>query len=175
MQIKDLINAFSARLCHDLIGPLGTAQMALEINDEESLKRSIETAIARLEIFRAIFNQNPKLENVETKLNEYVKLNNLNFELKLVDAYLGSLYFWLMEKMHSKSEIKKQNDEIVLKAMSFSEAELDALRGTGQITPGTILPWLVYFQNEFRNKIQFQKINEKDWKIIITKEISSKS
>lgn len=169
MNVNETIKVFCARVCHDLIGPLGTSQMALEIEDMKSLQGSLNTAIFRLEVLRGIFSLNPKWENNKKNIIKYAQHQELDLQFDSDLEGLEIAIFWLLEKMGSKSKMKIKDDEIELEGVFFNQEEINAFEGKfeKEADARSILPALAFLNYKDFCVCNIQKKGEKNWKIEI--------
>ena len=144
----ELTDALITRICHDLINPIGTAQMVIEdlsCKEEEKnlLKNCIDQTAEKLDLFRTIFRQNTENEHSITLLYKYIKKNNLQVDVQNADSLKPALIFFLINKMISKSSIIIFEKEIVLQNIRLSEEEIEALEGRStELNAGNILPFI---------------------------------
>lgn len=164
---KILIDSAIARISHDLIGPLGTAQFAIENEDITIAENSIKQAIAKLEIFRSIFKVQINYEKSIKLIQEFIQIRQLKCEIKETKAS-PALIFFLIQKMLNKSEATFELSKITLNNFFLTKEEIDALQGSiDMISPGTILPYLAYMQFCSKNKLEITDLKENNWKILI--------
>lgn len=168
-----IVDAVLAKVCHDLINPVGTAQMALEqismgIDSNEILASCLQQTIDRLEIFRSLFRANVNLAHANDLLKKYIANNDLHCVIEDEIAH-PALMFFLLAKMASKSSIKssvnENGNEIICQAITIRQEELNALNGKCELTAATILPYLARISSD--REIIIEQLEEKTWKIII--------
>jgi hypothetical protein len=163
----NIIDNVISRICHDLIGPFGTAQLALENKDLEIAQNCIQQAIAKLEIFRSIFKTNVNYEKAIKLIEDFIQTKDLQCEIKETKAS-PALIFFLIQKMISKSEAIFEFSKISLKNFFFTPEEIDILQGKiHNITPGTTMAYLAYIQFYSKNKLEIKKLEENNWTITI--------
>ncbi len=166
----ELIDATVGKICHDLINPVGTAQMALEqinsgIDSNQALKTCLQQTIDRLEIFRSIFRISANADHAMDLIRKYIENNKLNCTLESPST-APCLLFFAIQKMSSKSSIAFIKNEIILNQITLREEEIKALEGTYQeISAGTIMPYIA--QLSIKKPLQIEQIEEKKWKITI--------
>ena len=172
LNILAIIDAVVTRICHDLINPIGTAQMALEqLNNEQNLETKtliancLEQACEKLDLFRTIFNINGQHDHAIELLYKYIKTHNLNIKIDDGTLLKTALMFFLIQKMTTKSSIRINNNEIILENIRLNEQEIQALEGNMQeINTGNVLPFLAQLIDG-KTKIMAQPPSS--WKIII--------
>lgn len=169
MNIPEIIDATIARICHDLIGPLGTAQMAIESGETQILHSCIEQAIEKLDLIRNTLRMNMKTENSMALLEKYIDNHQLNFKIR-EPWPIPSLIFFLAQKFSSKTTGVFVENEILLESFFLSEDEQNALMGKAtNISAGNILPYLAYLRYHEEYALKIQNPQEKTWKISIKK------
>lgn len=175
MTMLELVDSIITRICHDLINPVGTAQIALEqLKEYPDAKTEMENTIAscleqgteKLDLFRTIFKINKQGDDVALELlYKYIKKHNLQIEI--FDTNLRpALLFFLTQKMMKKSRIEFHSDKIVLENIRLNEEEIQALEGTiCEINAGNILPFIAQLMHG-KAKIIAQT-DPLNWQIII--------
>lgn len=171
--IKEIIEALITRIMHDLINPIGSAQMACEqikmgIESEQILDNCLNNAIEKLEIFRSLFKKSAEKKSVQANMElikKYIANNNLDFTIE-TNLNMPILTFFLTQKMTSKSVIKFIDNEITLESIFLKEEEIDALSSkANSINSGNILPYLAWL---YEKNISVEKENM-NWKVFIGK------
>jgi|GEM_PF-5503502 len=170
-----LVDAVLSRICHDLIGSFGTAQMAMEseelskINSEEITiaKDCINQAIAKLEIFKVIFKNQIISEKSTQIIQNFILSRNLDCTINKSIA-TPALIFFFVQKMISSSSVKFEMNQIMLKKFFLTQEEIDILSGKAlSITAGTILAYLAFLQFRDLHKLSIEKQEENNWIIQI--------
>lgn len=170
---KELIDSVVGKICHDLINPTGTAQMALEqmemgIDSKPILESCLQQMLDRLDIFRNVLRTNINHAHAMELIRRYIKNNDLNctFDPSSNNKItFPALVFFLLQKMSSKSQITVFESEIILEKMTLSQEEIDTLENKcEQVHTGNVMPYIAQLTSERKFNVQKQ---EGLWKITI--------
>ena len=167
---EEAMQAILTRFCHDLINPLGTAQLALEMNDKEILEKSINQSICKLEILRSVFRDMDEKKTLNN-LKEYIKQNNLDVVINHYENTLSGLIFCFLEKMISKSKITINETEILLEKFYFSEEEIAMLKTQTKLNAQNIFFYLAYLKYKNNYMIEIESKENHSWKVTLKKNI----
>lgn len=169
--INQIVSAVTSRICHDLINPIGSAQLAADhvkmgIGSNDLLDNCIKQAIARLDMFRKILHHSEN-DTKMAALKEHIEKEKLN--IKLDEKFDNAiLLFFLIQKMLGKSSIKIENNKIILEKMFLTEGEIEMLTAKKldeqTITTGNILPYIARINT--KGTITIEKRGE-NWEITI--------
>lgn len=169
MNIEEVIDATIARVCHDLIGPIGTALMALEQGENKILGTCLEQAVDKLDLLRSVLRANIKNDVACALIKKHIEKNGLKLELQC-GCELPGLLLFICQKFSSKSSATVKENEIYLKNFFLSQEEQDALLGVATHTsPGNIFPYIAYLNFRKSHKLKIDNLGEKNWKITIKK------
>lgn len=167
-KLQTIIDAILTKLCHDLINPLGSIQMAFEENEPKYLADSIKEALLKVDMYRFLYRDTVEHEMQYKKLQEYIKQTNLNIIINHEHVKLSTLIFFLSQKMLSKSSIVINQDSIELNYFFFSEKEINALNGKFiLIDTANIIPYLAYLQYKRYHNISIKPLENHEWTITI--------
>jgi hypothetical protein len=172
---RSLIQACLIKFSHELIGPLGSMQLAIEMDTKSDLIPTIlEQTIAQLDVFRCVFNPNIKNEIAIRSLQKYIQQRGLNFVIENAQNEILPLLFFISKKMLKTSKATLKNNEIKMENIIFNQNEINALLGkVDEIDAENVLPYLSYlFYNEVYALIAEQLTN-KNW-IFKTEELNKK-
>jgi len=170
MEIKEITQALITRFCHDLIGPMGTAQMALEADEKQILENTVNGMVLKLDAFRTFFKDSINQTTALTLLKNIAKESKIDLIIDDIPKEFFALAFFITQKMLKKSQVTIKNDEIELNYIFLHDDEIEILENKNiKITSGTIFPFLALLQYKNYYKIEVKQLEEQNWKMKIIK------
>lgn len=164
-----IIENLIAKICHDLMNPLNTAQMAIENNELEYIKQSIDDLILKVEIFRTLFKKNIDKESKYKILKKYIEKNSLNVKIDKRHEGLEQLIYCITNKMIKKSYLHISDNTIHMQTCFISEDEVNLIeKKTQEITSRNILFYLAIKNCENMYNLRIEELGPNEWKIIIS-------
>lgn len=172
-QDQVVIDTLLTKLCHDLINPLGSAQMALEEQELEYLDTSLKEAIIKVDMYRFLFRQSIDDDLQFNKIENFIATTNKNIKINHIHPRISALLFYLSEKTLEKSEIIVNQDQIEIDYLFFNEKEIKAINGQFEsLDTGNIFIYLAYLQYKRYYTTHIEALENNKW-IIQIKNIST--
>ncbi|WP_342261772.1 hypothetical protein [Alphaproteobacteria bacterium endosymbiont of Tiliacea citrago] len=163
-KVQNAIDSLLTKICHDLINPLGSAQMAIEENEPEYLNQSIKEAILKVDMYRFLYRTSIDNELQTKKFKEFLEQTKFNILINFQHTKLTPLLFFLSQKMLTKSAIIVNENEIKLEYMFFNEREIKAINGIfDTIDTFNIMLYLAYLQYSIYYKIKLTNLENNKW------------
>lgn len=165
---QHIIDTLLTKICHDLINPLGSAQMAFEENEQEFLEQSIKESILKIDMYRFLYRSNVEDELQVKKFNDFLQQTKFNIKINYHHHKISPLLFFLSQKMLDKSSIIINEHEILLNYVFFNEKEIKAIEGIfDSIETSNIIIYLAYLQYKLYYKTTIKRLENNTWSIQI--------
>lgn len=165
---QNVIDALLTKICHDLINPLGSAQMALEENEEEYLQNSVKEAILKVDMYRFLYRGTVDAELQDKKFNNFISETNFTITINHTHKKISPLLFFFSQKMLDKSSIVINKEDIILNYFFLNEKEIKGINGVfDHIDTSNILLYLAHLQYNLYYNTNIENLENNKWRIQI--------
>lgn len=168
MNSNEIIDNLIAKICHDLLNPLSTAQMALETQSIKYIKPALDELTSKVDMIRFLYRDSIHNETKYEKLNNYIEIKKLNLKIAHQHNNIAPLLFWIAEKMISKSYIYVEESAIHLQNFFIDEEEISILENNVMsINSRNIFLYITMKKLANQYDFSIKELGPNEWKIAI--------